>query len=52
MSYYRFDFEKGSKKHVCPSCGKKEYVRYIDKENDNEYLPYEYGKCDRKNNCR
>ncbi len=42
--------EPGSKKHICPSCGKRRYVRYINTET-NEYLPEEYGRCDRESNC-
>lgn len=48
---YRYILEKGSKKHSCPSCRKKTYVRYIDIETGG-YLAYEYGRCDREINCR
>lgn len=47
---YRYEFEKGSKKHHCPRCTKKTFVRYIDNETG-EYLPLEFGRCDRENNC-
>ncbi len=54
MSDYRYELEdyKGPKtRYTCPSCGKKgEYSRYIDTEMGN-YLPLEYGKCNRANNC-
>ncbi len=43
---FLYTLEKGSKKHVCPSCLKKRLVRYINKETG-EYLPEEYGRCDR-----
>lgn len=50
MSDYKYKLELGSKKHRCPSCHKKRYVRYIDIES-NEYLPIEYGRCDRQVSC-
>lgn len=50
MSEYRYILEKGSKKHICPECGKKSFVRFID-SSTKEYLPAEYGRCDREINC-
>src|SRR5690554_4535334 len=47
---YRYTLEKGSKKYHCPECNKKTFVRYIDTETGN-YLPEQYGRCDRENNC-
>lgn len=47
---HRYKFEKGSKKHLCPACNKKRFVRYIDTETS-EYLPEHYGRCDRESNC-
>lgn len=51
MSSYRYDLDKSSKKFYCPRCNKKRFVRYIDTENNNNYLPEKYGNCDRLNNC-
>tara|TARA_R110002096_G_scaffold282779_1_gene476727 strand:- start:3614 stop:4993 length:1380 start_codon:yes stop_codon:yes gene_type:complete len=50
MHQFRYIFEKGSKKHQCPACHKKRFVRYIDLQTD-QYLPEIYGKCDREMNC-
>jgi hypothetical protein len=47
---HRYIFEKGSKKHRCPNCDKKRFVRYIDTQTG-EYLPEQYGRCDREINC-
>jgi hypothetical protein len=50
MSNYKYILDKSSKKYVCPQCNKKRFVRYIDTET-NEYLPNEFGTCDRLINC-
>jgi len=50
MSNYKFTLEKGSKKHHCPDCNKKTFVRYIDTETG-EHLPEQYGRCDRESKC-
>lgn len=50
-SALKFSLEKGSKKHTCPSCNKpKKYNRYVNLET-NEYLPIEYGFCERISSC-
>src|SRR5690606_11520271 len=43
---YRYILDKSSKKHLCPECGKKRFVRYIDIETG-DYLPEQYGRCDK-----
>lgn len=50
MEAYRYTLEKSSRKHLCPECNKLKFVRYIDTETK-EYLPDQYGRCDREINC-
>ena len=50
MNEHRYIFENGSKKHFCPECDKKRFVRYIDTETG-QLLPEQYGRCDRESNC-
>jgi hypothetical protein len=47
---YPYELEKGSKKHGCPNCGKKTFVRVIEDATGN-YLPDHVGRCDRESNC-
>lgn len=46
MSAYPYKFDSSSKKFICPNCGKRRFVKYIDTKTG-EYLPNQYGKCDR-----
>lgn len=50
MPVFRYILEKGSRKHICPECGKKTFVRYVD-EITGEHLPERYGRCDRESKC-
>jgi hypothetical protein len=50
MKQYQYILEKRSKKNTCPNCRKTKFVRYIDTETD-EYLPEQYGRCDREQSC-
>ena len=47
---HRYKLDKSSKKYHCPQCSKKRLVRYFDIEK-NEYLPEQYGRCDREAEC-
>ena len=38
-------------KTVCPQCGRKSLVRYVDTENQCQYLHDAVGKCDHENSC-
>lgn len=46
---YITQLEKTSRKHICPSCGKRTFVRYVDA--DNNYINENCGRCDRSDNC-
>jgi len=50
MGNYHYILDKGTKKHICPNCGKLRFVRYIDTDTG-QYLPGEFGRCDRESNC-
>lgn len=47
---YRFMLDKKGKKFTCPTCQKKRFVRYVDARSG-DYLPEDYGRCDRMDNC-
>lgn len=48
---YKYSLDKSSKKFVCPACGKKRFVKYVDNET-NEYLEEGSGRCDRESSCK
>ena len=55
MNTYRFILEKyrgRSTRYTCPQCGRKHtFTRYIDTENNNQYLSERVGKCNRLDKC-
>jgi predicted RNA-binding Zn-ribbon protein involved in translation (DUF1610 family) len=50
MKNYKFKLDKSSKKYLCPRCGKKSLVRYVDSFTG-ELESEQYGKCDREVKC-
>ena len=52
---YRFTLEKYrglSTRYTCPQCGRKHtFTRYIDTENNNQYINDNVGKCNRLDKC-
>ena len=55
MNTYRFILERYrgiSTRYTCPQCGRKHtFTRYIDTENNNQYLSERVGKCNRLDKC-
>ena len=47
---YKYSLDKSSKKYICPDCGKKRFVRYID-NSTNLLTSLEFGRCDRYQSC-
>jgi hypothetical protein len=47
---YRYILDKKSRKHHCPDCNRITFVCYIDKVTG-EYLPEQFGRCDRESKC-
>tara|TARA_R100000734_G_C3318678_1_gene113132 strand:+ start:4282 stop:5199 length:918 start_codon:yes stop_codon:yes gene_type:complete len=52
MSYlYQLEKYKTNNRYKCPNCGKsKVYTRYVNTMTG-QHAPYQFGKCDRLNNC-
>ena len=48
---FKYSLEKGTKKHICPNCNKKTFVRYMDNQLQ-QYLASSFGRCDRESNCK
>ena len=55
MNTYRFILERYrgiSTRYTCPQCGRKHtFTRYIDTENNNQYISDNVGKCNRLDKC-
>jgi hypothetical protein len=51
MKDYKYSLEKNSRKHICPQCKEKRFVKYIYNET-REYVNDLVGRCDRESSCR
>ncbi len=55
MNTYRYILERYrglSTRYTCPQCGRKHtFTRYIDTENNNQYISGNVGKCNRLDKC-
>jgi hypothetical protein len=47
---YRYKLDRTSKKVICPSCKETSFVLYVYADTK-EYLPEQYGRCNRESNC-
>lgn len=50
MKLYKYSLDKSSRKYLCPKCGKKKLVRYINTITG-ELEGSEFGRCDREDSC-
>lgn len=51
MNEFRYSLDKSSKKNICPNCNKNTFVYYVNTVKG-EYLPTDFGRCDREQNCK
>ena len=47
----RWRLRPGSRKDICPSCGKKTFVRYVLTADGTTEAGSEFGRCDRESKC-
>lgn len=48
---YKYSLDPSSKKYSCPQCKKKSFVVYLDNETKAPVDEYQFGRCDKENNC-
>lgn len=48
---FKYGLDPSSKKHTCPQCKQKSFVVYLDNETKAPVDQYQFGRCDRENNC-
>lgn len=51
MKTYKWQLRKGSRKEICPNCGKKRFVPYVLTSDGVTLAGAEFGRCDREQNC-
>ncbi|MGQ7868667.1 DUF6371 domain-containing protein [Sunxiuqinia sp. sy24] len=47
---FKYQLDTSSKKFICPGCGEKRFVRYLNQETDH-YCDPTHGRCDREVKC-
>lgn len=48
---YKWTLRHGSRKEICPQCGKRRFVPYVLAADGETMAGPEYGRCDREQNC-
>ncbi len=48
---YKYNLDPSSKKYVCPGCGQKTFVVFLDSETKAPVDEHKFGRCDRENSC-
>lgn len=48
---YKWMLRKGSKKDICPHCGRKSFVPYVSAADRKTLAGAEFGRCERINHC-
>lgn len=48
---FKYTLDRLAKKHVCPACAKRRFVKYVDTETGS-YLEGAFGRCDRSSECK
>lgn len=51
MMQYKWQLRKGSKKDICPKCGKKRFVPFVLAIDGVTKAGAEFGRCDREQHC-
>lgn len=51
VKQYKWQLLKGSKKEICPNCGKKRFVPFVLTADNKTRAGREFGRCDRQNEC-
>lgn len=48
---YKWELRKGSRKEICPACGKRRFVPYVSAADGKTLAGPKYGRCDREQSC-
>jgi len=51
MKNYKYELQKGSKRYICPKCGKKTFKVFVYTGTNIVVDSEKFGRCNRENNC-